>query len=119
MDLTEATDVLKGLDVQGLSSLLGEVGAERVLQHMKWGVQNWENGTGHNAWKTRANSAKDTIRWIQAHNQSITFQDILHEEVCEAFAETDPVALRKELIQVAAVCVQWIQAIDRKAVKPS
>jgi len=31
-----------------------------------------------------------------------------------AIAERDPAKLRAELIQVAAVAVQWIQAIDRR-----
>lgn len=41
---------------------------------------------------------------------------ILREEVAEAFAETDPVALRGELVQVAAVAVAWAEAIDRRTV---
>jgi hypothetical protein len=45
----------------------------------------------------------------------VTWRDILHEEVCEAFAETDPEALRAELVQVAAVAVKWVEAIDRRA----
>ena len=42
-----------------------------------------------------------------------TWLHILREEVFEAFAEDDPAKLRAELIQVAAVAVQWVEAIDR------
>jgi len=45
----------------------------------------------------------------------VSWADILLEEVFEALAEDDPAALRVELIQVAAVAVQWVEAIDRKA----
>ena len=41
--------------------------------------------------------------------------DILAEEVAEVYAESDPDRLRAELIQVAAVCVQWIEAIDGRS----
>jgi hypothetical protein len=44
----------------------------------------------------------------------VTWRHILTEEVYEAFAESDPTKLRAELVQVAAVAVQWIQAIDRR-----
>lgn len=40
---------------------------------------------------------------------------ILIEEVAEAMAELDdPEKLRAELMQVAAVCVDWIEMIDRR-----
>lgn len=44
-----------------------------------------------------------------------TWLDILREEVLEAFAEDDPARLRTELVQVAAVAVAWVEAIDRRA----
>jgi hypothetical protein len=47
-----------------------------------------------------------------AHGE-VTWLDILLEEVAEAFAESDLVKLRTELIQVAAVAVRWVEAIDR------
>ncbi|WPM94355.1 hypothetical protein VG1_CDS0031 [Arthrobacter phage Cupello] len=47
--------------------------------------------------------------------RSITGPNILLEEVFEATAEEDPATLRKELVQVAAVTAQWIEAIDRRA----
>jgi hypothetical protein len=38
----------------------------------------------------------------------------LLEEVAEALDETDPDALRAELVQVAAVALRWIDALDRR-----
>lgn len=40
---------------------------------------------------------------------------ILREEVFEAAAEDDPAKLRAELVQVAAVAIKMIDAIDRPA----
>lgn len=43
-----------------------------------------------------------------------TWRDILAEEFNEALAESDPDRLRAELVQVAAVAVNWVEAIDRR-----
>ena len=43
-----------------------------------------------------------------------TWMDILGEEVLEAVVETDPARQREELIQVLAVGVQMVEAIDRR-----
>ena len=50
----------------------------------------------------------------EAHGD-VTWVLIAVEEVCEAFAETDPAKLRTELIQAAAVLTAWVEAIDRRA----
>lgn len=42
----------------------------------------------------------------------VTWRDILTEEVMEAYAEDDPLLIRGELVQVAAVVVKMIYAID-------
>ena len=38
-------------------------------------------------------------------------------ELSEALAETDPTRLRAELLQVAAVAVRWVTAIDERAMQ--
>ena len=91
-----------------------EVVSERVRQDIKWGEQNHEDGTGLTTDKFCADNAKRICDHL-ASRGLVTFRDILHEEVCEAFAETDPAKLRAELIQVAAVAVAWVEAIDRRA----
>jgi hypothetical protein len=113
--------------------VLREVQAERVRQVGKHGDQSHlPDGTGPDAilldlpaYQNFAACADDLARWAKARTQaasqneggdgSITFEHILTEEWAEAIAERDPAKLRAELIQVAAVAVQWIQAIDRRA----
>jgi NTP pyrophosphatase (non-canonical NTP hydrolase) len=72
-----------------VQKVLAEVAAERARQDHKWGEQNHE----------------DAFWYL-----------ILGEEVGEvAKATLDSVQeLREELIQVAAVAVSWIEAIDRR-----
>ncbi|MEB0303834.1 hypothetical protein QN345_00575 [Cryobacterium sp. 10I1] len=115
-------------------SIAWEVIDERTRQNEKWGEQNHPNGTGpgckpladvtteHYSYPaedlaTLAKLATDRA----AARGDVTWRDILIEEVFEAFAEDDPAKLRAELVQVAAVAQQWVEAIDRshaEVVKP-
>ncbi|GAA4615076.1 hypothetical protein GCM10023195_66190 [Actinoallomurus liliacearum] len=97
---------------RSLDRVLADVAAERAAQDAMWGVQDLPDGTGteHAA---AADAAKRDCReaWAGAR---LTWRHILAEEFCEALAETDPRALRTELIQTAAVAVKWVQALDRR-----
>ncbi len=109
------------------SDILIEIDSERDRQDEKWGEQNHPDGTGINwmdqitpafGWSENpsehtANLAKRSTNRA-AKNGKLTFLQILLEEVAEAFAETDTKKLRTELIQVAAVAAQWVEAIDRR-----
>lgn len=93
--------------------VLQEVLAERIRQDERWGVQNHRDGTGSQEQQQASEVAR---RWSQDSFGSGygTWPDVLAEEVTEANAERDPARLRAELIQVAAVAVNWIEAIDRR-----
>lgn len=54
------------------------------------------------------------IAALAAEHGGLTWRHILAEEMFEALAESDPAKLRAELVQVAAVAVQWVEAIDRR-----
>lgn len=95
---------------------LAEVAAERRAQDAKWGEQNHPDGTGA-AYPSAQNMA-DTVRRLcqqAASEGTATWRHILTEETYEALAEDDPTQLRAELLQVAAVAVAWIEALDRRA----
>lgn len=94
-------------------SVVGEVVAERERQDAKWGEQNHPDGTGRSWHQHMARSARQTCEEMFAAGQG-TWGHILAEEFFEALAESDPVKLRAELIQVAAVSVAWVGAIDRR-----
>jgi hypothetical protein len=95
------------------AAVLGEVLAERERQDAKHGVQDLPDDTGHN-W-LRARAVEDREACDRAAKEGLlTWRDVLDEEVSEAYAESDPAKLRAELIQVAAVAVKWVEAIDRR-----
>lgn len=105
------------------SDVLAEVGEERVRQRHAHGEQvHLPDGTGPGVeflLEGTASQVRDHVRRgvdVWATDGRSQWAPILLEEVFEAFAEDDPARLRAELVQVAAVAVQWIEAIDARAV---
>jgi hypothetical protein len=92
--------------------VLAEVERERGQQDEKWGEQNHADGTGED-YAELAEAARAQCD-SAARVGAVTWRHILLEEVCEAAAEADPRKLREELLQVAAVAVAWVEAIDRR-----
>ena len=92
--------------------VLEDVHNERLAQDDKWGEQSHPDGR---------QAPPFVVDWQRQHVEAqvergeTNWRDILHEEVLEAYGAigTDK-ALREELIQVAAVAVAWIEAIDRR-----
>lgn len=100
-------------------TVLVDIHDERERQDAKWGVarqDHLKNGTG-GEYRASARLYQKLCDLATARGH-VTFSDILLEEVYEALAEEDPTALRKELIQVAAVCVKWVEKLDRVDLKP-
>lgn len=132
--LRETAGYLADPEVQAGLAILRDVAEERVRQDEKWGEQNHADGTGIDAAPLRAINFAVDDQWplgaydapslavaareaCQANGvpgSPDTWTAILLEEVFEALAESEPGALRRELVQVAAVAVQWIEAIDRR-----
>lgn len=102
-----------------LATVLNEVVRERRSQDAKWGEQNHPDGTGPNyPWHLvgTAEQIRERMRAAcdQEHREGNgTWVSIALEEFAEAVAEDNPRELRKELVQVAAVFVAWIESIDR------
>lgn len=91
-------------------SVLDEVQVERDRQNAKWGEQNHQVG-GY--FRRPIELADDLRRWLR--EGSAAWELILLEEVAEAWdAIGNENALRAELVQVAAVAVAWVEAIDRR-----
>lgn len=94
-------------------SIAEEILSEVDRQQELWGEQNHPDGTGLTEDDWRANRMK-AFNDAFVEKGTLTWRDILLEEVYEAFAETDLVKLREELIQVSAVALSWVDAIDRR-----
>lgn len=94
-------------------AVLMEVSDERERQDARWGQQNHPDGTGDPIAQELAAFAR-AVCDRAARDGTVTWSHILDEEAKEALAESNPVRLREELVQLGAVCVAWIQAIDRR-----
>jgi hypothetical protein len=89
-----------------------EIRFERCQQDKKWGQQDHPDGTGRPGSQELSNYYRAVC---QANGPSHdNYQDILAEEIFEAFAETDPVRLYNELTQAEAVIRQWREALRRR-----
>jgi hypothetical protein len=75
-----------------------------------WGVQSHPFGT-NSKWLELAELAKQKTD-AKASDGTLTWKDILLEELLEALGEEAIPTLREELIQTAAVCLSWVNDID-------
>lgn len=96
-------------------SVLAEVAEERRRQDETWGRQDhlWYSiDADRNV--PRPSNAR-TIVENRAFYGTLRYSDILLEEVCEALSEPEDADARAELVQVAAVAVAAVEAIDRRS----
>lgn len=99
--------------IHTIDECLDEVFQECIQQNRKWGEQNHPDGTSELLFTELADIYRARCD-ANAVAGTITWRDILLEEFWETSAEEDPAKIRAELIQVAAVAVQWALAIDRR-----
>lgn len=110
--------------------VLSEVHEERKRQHLKWGEQNFPSLK--NIIPIPGNSIASAVAMVNSYGLpseftakkecniamekgTCTFAHIAVEELCEVIScLDDEKQMRKELIQLAAVAVQWVETIDRK-----
>ena len=114
--------------VQRTQRVISDVVGERGRQLRKWGDQSHPNMALSMPAPIPAQfsqimgccMADEARQMCEDANDAghPNWANILNEEFCEAMEQVgmqDEAALRKELIQVAAVAVSWVEDIDRKA----
>ena len=109
----DASAAIRSLRAAVTDLVLAEVAEERARQQEQWGTQNHPDGTGFAYLRDHAAKARRECETAFANDRG-TWRHILREEYREALACQDPAELRAELVQVAAVAVAWIEAIDRR-----
>lgn len=112
--LVQAPTTDPGAIVRG--GVLAEISAERDRQIAKWGDSGPRGGFASRptlADFEQREAAKERCERAVSRGEC-TLRDVLEEEVAEVFAEGPGLPeQRAELVQVAAVAVKWIEAIDR------
>lgn len=124
-----------GSDYAPSPDLLALVAAEMRRQRVKWGEQNHPDihlpTIPHSPWSAHTRELHASLRVGVPTEQTakVSYESavkygvldwglILVEEVAEAVAAAargDTGALKTELVQVAAVCLSWVEAIGRRA----
>jgi hypothetical protein len=94
-------------------TVLQEVLEERSDQNAKWGEQNHPDGTSAARFAFDAVVAKRSCQ-SKAAAGTVTWVDILDEEIYEAYEQEEWEKQRPELVQAAAVLVAWIECGDRR-----
>lgn len=97
--------------------VLADVAAERARQENLWGDQShFPDGTGPalpRSFRGAAHYSRELCQ-LATRTGQVTWRHVLMEEVGEVLEAPAPTELRGELVQLAAVCAQWIEAIDRR-----
>lgn len=109
-----------------LRETTSEVEGEVYQQVEKWGRQRHPDHPAHleeaearGVYKALEDGTCQALYVLGKSKEGPPWSFILLEEVFEALAAEDRIALREELIQVAAVCVSWIDDIDDAALEAS
>lgn len=100
----------------GVADFAEAVDDERQRQLKLWGPQPLPDGTGLPEQVESSEYVRQMCKDAFADGEG-THAFIMIEEAYEVLAETDPVKLKEELIQLAAVCAKWIADIDSRAVQ--
>lgn len=104
-------------------AVLDRVFEERQAQEARYGEQNLntQSGTGPNVpWLepftgVSASNIQLVLRgdYVAFEEETaVTWMHLVREEIAEAFQEDDPTRLAEELIQVAALCVSWVERLS-------
>ena len=93
-------------------TVLNAVGLERIAQNAKWGVQHHRTEPPISPRTAGSVISTGTSAKTRPKTARLPGATLFQEEISKALAETDPVKLRAELIQAAAVLAAWIEDID-------
>ncbi len=93
--------------------VLYDLEKERERQEMKFPGQVLPSGTGSEELRWEADVHRSECN-DAFKTGTCTWRHVLLEEVFEALAEPEGLKLRAELIQVAAVCLRWVDQLDKE-----
>jgi hypothetical protein len=106
-----------------VTDIYDEIREERKRQHDKWGQQDLPDIDPYCLNPSSVIMLESDLKWCRKRYRkaeesgTLTFDTIENEERAEARLEAargNTAALRAELVQRAAVIVQWLAAIDRR-----
>lgn len=97
---------------EACQSVLNEVLEDRRYRRTYYGERNFPDGTGE-FYEPEFRSADRGVRY-QREQGTLAWRDLLMRAAIGATCQTDPEDLRDELVELASLVVEWIEAIDRR-----
>lgn len=106
--------------IRGCNDVLRDVFEERCQQEARYGDVNdlHENGTGPDLQWLKPWTTDDAVTIEKKLREDYdstgripTWAELVREELAEALLEDDVDLLASELIQVAALCVSWVERL--------
>jgi len=94
------------------SDIFRDISLERANQdEIHPDTEKLPYGTGFDGFKLLLQERRESVAMAKASGHD-SWALHFREECYEVLAEADPAKLRAELIQVAALCVRWVEHID-------
>lgn len=116
IDLGPTMEVVRGVVQERVRQIM-QYGRNRDLEDGTGPDVKWVPEPGRVGWQTASDIETIFRRDYDAHggNGGANWMRLVREEVAEAFTEDDPQRLEAELIQVAALCVSWVEVLRWRA----
>ena len=103
---------MSAFDSKACQIVLDEVLDDRRFTHSYHNERNLPDGTGEFYAPEALRAARNVTQ--QRKQGSLTWRDLMIDEAIRATCQTDPEDLRDELVELASLVVEWIEAIDRR-----
>lgn len=92
--------------------VLGEVLDDRWFSRIHYGERDFPDGTSEFYFPEFRSADRNVLQ--QRKQGTLTWRDLMMLEAIGVTCETDPENLRGELLDLASLVVEWIEAIDRR-----
>jgi hypothetical protein len=103
---------MSAFDREACKHVLDEVLDDRRFSHTYHDERNLPDGTSEFYKPEFAKAAKNAVQ--QREQGTLTWRDLMMVTAISATLVTDPEDLRDELVELASLVVEWIEAIDRR-----
>ena len=97
---------------EACQSVLNEVLDDRRFSHSYHNERNFPDGTSEFYLPEFYKAAKNAVQ--QREQGTLTWRDMMMVTAISATLVTDPEDLRDELVELASLIIEWIEAIDRR-----
>ena len=97
---------------EACQSVLNEVLEDRRFSHSYHNERNFPDGTSEFYLPEFRSADRGVLH--QRADGTLTWRDLMIRKAIGATCQTDPEDLRGELLELASLVIEWVEAIDRR-----